>query len=492
MNRYKNIAAVVFLLLLLTGCSDFLDIKPKGKDIAETIAHYNGLFNNNTMASFNYSRVMPNGSVGMLASNVYSVYMSDEHIADAESFARMDKYAQRAYTWNDDLFVDDAYSAEWGACYQHMYVYNVICENVMSAIDGTREEKEAILSEARVSRAYLYMMLVQWFCKPYNEATASTDLGVPIVKVPNSVETSFNRASVKEVYDFIITELEEACPLLQEKAQHRLRIYQPAGYMILGRAYMLTGQYNKAAEAFQKAETAISMSNIDLGLFDYNTMLSSWGYNPAVPHGWTSGYPNNFNTANKEVVYNKQISLLSIVMYVYNPSIYLKPEYYSLFQAGDHRRKFFANMNNLGNTTYPYHRRLGSRTLVNEGAEMPEFYLSYAESLARIGNTAKARQLLTTLREHRMEPGTEAIPQSIINQEDLVRFCVEERLREYMGTGHRWFDMRRLWHDPLFQHLKANYTHTDGTTTYTLTEKRLVMRIPSRVLDFNTTWIDNE
>ena len=38
---------IFFLIwgLLLFGCDDFLDVKPKGKDIPEKIAHYDGLFN---------------------------------------------------------------------------------------------------------------------------------------------------------------------------------------------------------------------------------------------------------------------------------------------------------------------------------------------------------------------------------------------------------------------------------------------------------------
>lgn len=38
----------IFFLIwgfLLCGCDDFLDVKPKGKDIPEKIAHYDGLFN---------------------------------------------------------------------------------------------------------------------------------------------------------------------------------------------------------------------------------------------------------------------------------------------------------------------------------------------------------------------------------------------------------------------------------------------------------------
>ena len=56
---------IFFLLwgLLLCGCADFLDVKPKGKDIPEKIAHYDGLFNNTILTNLIFSKVNENGSI---------------------------------------------------------------------------------------------------------------------------------------------------------------------------------------------------------------------------------------------------------------------------------------------------------------------------------------------------------------------------------------------------------------------------------------------
>ena len=50
---------IFFLIwgLLLCGCDDFLDVKPKGKDIPEKIAHYDGLFNNTILSNLIFSKV---------------------------------------------------------------------------------------------------------------------------------------------------------------------------------------------------------------------------------------------------------------------------------------------------------------------------------------------------------------------------------------------------------------------------------------------------
>ena len=65
-------------------------------------------------------------------------------------------------------------------------------------------------------------------------------------------------------------------------------------------------------------------------------------------------------------------------------------------------------------------------------------------------------------------------------------------MREYIGYGNAWFDMRRLWNDPLFQDLKTMYVHSVGEDTYTLTKERLVLRIPPSILQWHPEYTDNK
>ncbi len=46
--------------------------------------------------------------------------------------------------------------------------------------------------------------------KPYNAATATTDLGVPIAYKSRCNTNNFVRATVQETYNFIINDLKEA------------------------------------------------------------------------------------------------------------------------------------------------------------------------------------------------------------------------------------------------------------------------------------------
>ena len=305
---------------------------------------------------------------------------------------------------------------------------------------------------------------------------------------------NLKRNTVQEVYNFIIKELEESCPNLVESTNHPLRIYQCAGWFFLGKAYWVKGDYENARIALEKALKSSEINTTGITLWDYNQMLSEWGYNSAKPYAWTSGFPANNTGANKEVVYNYQYAISSISSATGQPKLFVKEKYMDLYEQDDLRRNFFSNKTRTGAAMEGY-RRLPCRTVFNLGVEMPDLYLMLIECQARSTNQAlqdEARVNLEEFRRHRMPQEAAVIPADITSQEKLIRFVVEERLREYMMTGIRWFDMRRLWNDPLFQDWKAEYTHTDGESSYTLTEDRLVYQIPPKILVFNSDWQNNK
>lgn len=493
MKTTSILSILSFTLLGLCGCDDFLDIKPKGKDIPEKIAHYEGLLNNTTLTNLTLFSVNANGSISPKQTELYYIYMTDELMADAASFANMERSAQAAYSYDPDIFLNEDYSAEWSAPYHQIYLYNVVINGVLDAGDGTPQKKKEILAEARVGRAFMHFYLAQFFCKPYNKTTAAQEAGIPIVTKASSGETSFVRGTMKEVYDFVLREMEEACPDLPLQTQNRQRLYRSAGYFVLGKVYMAMGEYDNALQALQIALQATKNATVEIGLYDYNTEIYNWGYNPLLSFMWglTCSYPTNLDAANIELIYNKQISVMTLSFFAYPPMVYVKPEYMALYSPNDHRAKFFNNRDYSGSTQWPYYKRIG-RMMYSVCGDLPDLYLMLAECKARGNDEAGARADLLTLRKNRMPDDEAEIPASVDSKEELIRFVVEERMREYMMSGMRWFDMRRLWNDPLFRQDKENYIHTDGTTLYRLTEDRITYRIPPRVMLYNKGWENNK
>jgi hypothetical protein len=80
-------------------------------------------------------------------------------------------------------------------------------------------------------------------------------------------------------------------------------------------------------------------------------------------------------------------------------------------------------------------------------------------------------------------------PVTLTTQTALVKSILDERLREFAGTGWRWFDMRRLSTDAVYNNIDA--THPLDGTNYTLKTERLTLKIPPAILKLNPGMIDN-
>ena len=47
-----NAVFIITFLSVITSCNKFLDVKPKGLDVVNTVEEYNGLFNNINLYTF--------------------------------------------------------------------------------------------------------------------------------------------------------------------------------------------------------------------------------------------------------------------------------------------------------------------------------------------------------------------------------------------------------------------------------------------------------
>ena len=85
---------------------------------------------------------------------------------------------------------------------------------------------------------------------------------------------------------------------------------------------------------------------------------------------------------------------------------------------------------------------------------------------------------------------------NITDKNELIRFVIDERTREFAMQGYRWFDMRRLSNDPLFANERL-YKHEQLSATgavvntYTLKPERFALRFPQGVIDANPGMSNN-
>jgi tetratricopeptide (TPR) repeat protein len=478
MKTLNYIKTTVIAAMLLTGLfsckKSFLEVEPKGKVIASKTSEYDLLLNNIDL--FNY------------AANA-QVPMGDEIAALDPFFTADGLKTQRLFRWEDDIYDNDVDAGETLAPMKNIYLFAKIINEIMDSEGGSEAAKKSIRAEAMGSRGWTYFLLINYYGKPYNAATAATDPGFPIITKADITATDFPRASVQAVYDFIISDLTAAIAELPAGGvTHRLRMSKTAAQGILAKVYMFMGKYDLALPLLNEAISSLPASKVVTQLYNYKVRFVPGG--DLMPTGNIS-YPTAPNV--EENVFVKQFSN----QYVSTSNVLLlKPETVALFSAQDLRRNWYLNTPQSGTTPLPNGMlRKRGLTVSYFGLTVPDLYLLRAETKVRLSDLGGAKTDVETLRNARLSSSYEVPAVTAGDKMLLLQFILEERIREFALQGYRWFDMRRLSVDPLF--VTPTYTHrlyaADGsvTATYTLRPERFTLRIPKKIIAQNTGMNDN-
>ena len=476
MKKYIVAPALLFFLLMagISCKKSFLEVLPKGKVVAVSYKDYELLLNNPDLLN-----------VGTDA----QLMLGDE-VTDAEPYYNgLTLREQRLFSWSDEVYQPDEESPETSGPLANIYTYNKIINEVMDAPDGTPEQKKRILAEALAGRAWTYFLLINYYGKPYQEATAASDPGFPVITTADITVNHFSRASVQEVYDLIIADLQKAMPDLSAQVFHRLRMSRPAAQAVLGKVYVFMHRYESALPLLESALQGLTTSQVPVQLYDYNKTFAPDGiFMPVDIFG--PNYP--LTSDNQEVVYLRQFSNFHVLF----NTLQVTGETVALYAPSDLRLLLYSKTPFPSGDAFPAgSQRRTAPSIVPFGAGVPEIYLLIAECKARMKDLGGAVTALEQLRRNRMPPVDAAVPaEAAGDQMKLLQFVMEERLREFAGLGVRWFDMRRLSVDPLFSNQAYTHTlhHADGTTTvYHLKPERFVLKIPPKILLANPGMEDN-
>lgn len=82
-------------------------------------------------------------------------------------------------------------------------------DKITATTDAEKAQMNIYYGDAHLARAYYYLNLTLRFSKPYNAATAATDLAVPLVTVPD-LEAKPSRGTVAEAYKLILDDIAKA------------------------------------------------------------------------------------------------------------------------------------------------------------------------------------------------------------------------------------------------------------------------------------------
>src|SRR5690606_18605466 len=156
-----------------------------------------------------------------------SAYPSTAYLVSAEfSSDNIDDYGinnpynerdlEQLFRWNDVTEdTNDSPKQVWEARYKAISSANA----ALAAIEemGNPASMSAQRGEALAARAYGHFILVNLFAQHYHPQYAETDLGVTYMLEPeDGLDPKYERNSVKEVYDYMVRDLEEAIHLIDD------------------------------------------------------------------------------------------------------------------------------------------------------------------------------------------------------------------------------------------------------------------------------------
>ena len=263
----KTVSKYFFLAvaacLSLTACESMMDLQPEGATKTDALKQdaYNKI-PANAAAEINaiYAQMIALYAGGTSNHNDFGV-ASCMMLLESEGqdwigpntgynwFGYADFYA-RNYNAAVNLLM-------WNTYYKTIAACNMVCASTDP--ETTNPDLMANLGQARAVRAYCYSILAQLYQFTYNAENASKPC-VPIVHESLTAEqqAANPRASLQEVYDFIMADLNYAIPALDGWARaDKAAADQAVAYGLRARVNMLLGNYADAAE---DAKMAIQVS----------------------------------------------------------------------------------------------------------------------------------------------------------------------------------------------------------------------------------------
>ena len=249
--------------LFLLGCSDFLSTEPDST---------RATLNTPEQVSQLLTTAYPQG--GYVA---FSEAMSDNATDKGRGTDdRVNRGSYRFEVVDAPLDKEDSPDMYWAKAYKAISVANLALQICNEAPDPTIFSAQR--GEALVARAYAHFMLVSFFSKFYDPATAASDPGIPYVTEPEAVVIKqYERKTVAYVYQMIEKDLLEGLPLIKDVSYTvpKYHFNTAAANAFACRFYLVKRDY---AKVIQYANLVFPSGDIAANLRPWNTEYLSFTY----------------------------------------------------------------------------------------------------------------------------------------------------------------------------------------------------------------------
>jgi hypothetical protein len=450
----KKLIITLFSLSFLVSCSsDLLDVNPEAQKVSSQFYTNSAEIEQGITSVYGSLQYTGQYQLGMPAlGELPSDNTYDEVPAnDAFTYGELDFFTIQP---NNTLIANT-----WKDNYIGIQQANIILTRIDKIPDMTDALKNTRIGEMKFLRALMYFNLVRTFGD------------VPLVlKETTNVNDYFGqpRTPVAEVYAAIETDLKDAIDLLPNTIAQKGRVTKGSALGILGKVLLTEKKY---------AESLTYLSQIE-GL----------GYQLLTD---VSKIFDVANENNAEIIFDVQFasglngnSEGSSAFQMFSPSGSVSgakghnlptKEVYNLYSTGDTRRSAYIGLTSSG---IPFSKKLvkTSNTIADGGSNfvvlrLADIFLMMAECFAEQNNTVNANLYLNKIKT-RAGIATVNLPTKDLLLNEIDR----ERRLEFVGEGHRWFDLIRT--GKAISVMTTHFTNNQGYSTAQIKAHHLLMPVP--------------
>jgi hypothetical protein len=376
----------------------------------------------------------------------------------------------------------------WAGGYRTIFEANLFTNSLQANESVIGAEAAAVYyGEAKFLRSLAYFYLVNTYGHTYTYQPDAGQLGVPLVLQPDGVDAldpknKVPRSTVKQVYDQMISDLNDAAAVLPEAwgdgFYDHARATKGAAHALLSRIYLYMGDWARArdyADSVLLSPVGYELDATPQAVFSAGNYTSSSERIFSVAMN-AADNPNTNNAIGQHYGANGRGDITISGAYLALPGF---------DTANDRRRtQLIQTVGSGSNATFYTRKFFGTSTFDSWVPifRLAEIKLIKAEALARLSTGAASPEAITLVNEIRARANATAIAPA--TQAALIDAILVERRIELAFEGHGEFDFLRT-HREIPARLPAHPAQAWD-------DDYSIFPIPFQEIQRNTTLIQND
>lgn len=337
----------------------------------------------------------------------------------------------------------------WEDSYKLINRCNIVLEGIADAVSRgviSKEDGDAYLGQVLFFRAFTHFELSKHFARPYDHTADASHPGVPLLTVASKnsetalANAAIGRATVKQVYDKVLEDLNDAEKKLEGQPKNILRVSKYASIALKTKVFLNMKRWADVIKEADKLNGQYSLAD-----------------NPDTPFASPRNNTESIFSLDNSATNNPGVNAALASMYNGRLLIAISPIIWNstFWPAADKRRDMVKTVGGAKFTNK--YKDVATYTDPSPLLRYAEVLLNRAEAKARTGDASYLADLNAVRR--RSTASVYAAPFG--SAAAAVNAIIMEKRIEFLAEGMRWGDIHRLQNDDLVDYngIPAKYAN---------------------------------